>query len=244
MPEENSGSVVSPQKRLPVLVESSNSEKSVRNGQRDNKRESDGGEGLNLRGGHTVQIQGSYSAGSTNPNDHVDNSVTNLICRVRARAYSQRSGEESKGASWVKEEKEAYSCNHCDLMAISPELVEEHIQHAHQDQETDESCYCFPIWDPGVPCYLCGEPTTFYMSDSECWPMGNKLCIDCLGVRLEYGEDCDGIPLYRQDCSKCQTRHKLPFTYGLFLDVLCGNIPEDFMIEVVEYYLFKRPLDF
>jgi len=69
IPEENSGSVMTPQKR--ISKKGSNQKKSVRVEQEEKKSETDGGRNFDIQGSDTNQIQKANPGGSTNSNRHL-----------------------------------------------------------------------------------------------------------------------------------------------------------------------------
>jgi len=123
------------------------------------------------------------------------------------------------------------------VMLISRNLMKEHLQRKHPEIQNKEKYSQAPLWDYNQPCYLCNQNQTFYMSDGNCPSMGDKICIDCIRQNLEYIEtmqDSYWANSYQLNCKKCQTKHELPFNYGLFLDALSGNIPEQSLIDMYD----------
>jgi hypothetical protein len=146
--------------------------------------------------------------------------------------------EKGNTSNKFRERKVAYSCDHCDIMLISRNLMNEHLQRKHQEKPKNKNYSQIPLWDHSQPCYLCNQNQTYYMSDGECPSMGDKMCIDCIRQNLEYIETLQDSGCwagsYQLNCKKCQTKHGISLEYGLFLNALSGNIPEQNIIDICD----------
>jgi hypothetical protein len=145
--------------------------------------------------------------------------------------FINQSLEPSKKINKFLKRKVAFGCNHCDIMLISQKLIKKHLQYKHEKKLKRKNYYQIPLWDRDQLCYLCKKPEPYYMSDAECSPMGNKLCIDCFNHNFEYNEDLGGSP-YWLSCYKCKKKHEIPFTHGLLLETLCERVPEQNIIDI------------
>jgi len=132
----------------------------------------------------------------------------------------------------LEKRKITYGCNHCNTMRLSQNLMNEHFRCKHQTKPKNKNLDQIPSWDYSQPCYLCNQTQPYYMSDAACNPMGNKLCIDCIRQYLEYSDDY--LCQYSLNCLRCKKKHKLEFTHGLFLEALCGKIPEHSVIDICD----------
>jgi len=112
--------------------------------------------------------------------------------------------ELSEMNSNLKKRKIAYGCNHCDIMLLSRNLMNEHLRRKHQTNPKNKNLYQIPLWDYSQSCYLCNQTQSYYMSDASCSPMGNKLCIDCIRQCLEFSDDY--LSQYWLNCRKCNKK--------------------------------------
>jgi len=144
--------------------------------------------------------------------------------------------ELSKMNSNLKKRKIAYGCNHCDKMLLSRNLMREHLRRKHQTKPKNKTFIkfhygiitCLVIYATKL------NPTIWVMRLATLWTTN---CV------LIASDNTSNIPtiIYantRSTVAHATTkRHELEFTHGLFLEALCGKIPEHSIIDICDQLL-------
>jgi len=115
--------------------------------------------------------------------------------------------------------------------------MREHLQSKHQGKSKNKNHSQLPLW--GIQPTILSmppKPNLLYEWRGECLSMGDKMFIDCIQQNLECIENMQTPTgnFYWLTCNKCQTKHQLPLVYGLVLDALSGNVPEQFIIDICD----------